>query len=182
MKLTIAILNDHFILSELSPSGLIWNPERSIFSFPSGAAWDRYKKLSAGRIAGSLKDSPSGMYWRVQIGNHKFYNHRIIWMLHNEEIVPPQIPIDHADGNTENNDISNLRISSINQNMQNSKMRTTNTTGYKGVFRNYNKFCAEIQVNGKRIRIGSSYTTAEEAHTAYIEAAEKYHGEFARRY
>ena len=57
-------------------------------------------------------------------------------------------------------------------------MRTESKSGYKGVSPRGNKFEARIFFQGKAIRLGI-FNTAEDAHAAYLEAAEQYHGMFA---
>lgn len=88
---------------------------------------------------------------------------------------------DHIDGNGLNNRRTNLRLATQAQNNANSKLKSTNTSGYKGIvfLKDENRWRAHISVNGKRIVIGR-YKTAEEAHEAYCKAAQEHFGEFAR--
>jgi hypothetical protein len=88
---------------------------------------------------------------------------------------------DHIDGNPLNNRRSNLRVASIQENNRNSKKPITNTSGFKGVFRDkkHPAWRAVIRVNGKSLYLGS-FVTPEEAHEAYKKAAIEYYGEFAR--
>ena len=85
--------------------------------------------------------------------------------------------IDHKDHNTLNNRKSNIRICTTSQNTINSKRRSDNNTGFKGVSFRKGKYIARIMVDQKPIHIGS-FKTALEAHEAYKEAAKKLHGEF----
>lgn len=98
-------------------------------------------------------------------------------------ITDPAILIDHRNGNALDNQRDNLRISTHAQNMQNQKINSKNTSGFKGVgFRkDSGLWRARISVNGKRITLGH-FNTAEEAAIAYNEAAEneKFYGAFAR--
>ncbi len=55
----------------------------------------------------------------------------------------------------------------------------TNKQGLKGVYQRDGKYRAQIQVNGKKIMLGT-YLTAQEAHAAYCEAAKIHYKEFAR--
>jgi len=84
---------------------------------------------------------------------------------------------------TLNNSDKNIRIGTASQNNQNSRKRSDNTTGFKGVYfykdGRPKPYWAYITVNRKRIGLGY-YEKAEEAHEAYCEAAKKYFGEFAR--
>ena len=91
--------------------------------------------------------------------------------------------VDHKDGNTLNNCSSNLRVCTVAENSRNQRMRRSNKIGFKGVSRRIRKdgsvrWAAYIMVNRKRHNLGS-YSTPDEAHTAYCRAAEILHGEFA---
>lgn len=90
--------------------------------------------------------------------------------------------VDHIDGDRLNNRRSNLRPCTNQQNQFNSKPQMGRLSKYKGVsiVRGKNKpYTAGIQINMKRIHLGSFYTE-ENAAKAYNEAAIKYFGEFAR--
>lgn len=88
--------------------------------------------------------------------------------------------VDHVDTNTMNCARSNLRLCNTPQNAKNRKRNRGNKIGLKGVhIRDSGRFFAQIQVDGKKISLGT-YDTAEQAHAAYCEAAKKYHGEYAR--
>jgi hypothetical protein len=87
--------------------------------------------------------------------------------------------VDHIDGNTLNNQRSNLRIVNRFQNGMNQGKHKNNTSGYKGVNSNGFNYMARIRVNGERIYIGT-YSTVEEAGRAYDNKAKELHGEFAK--
>lgn len=84
---------------------------------------------------------------------------------------------------TLNNADKNLRTGTASQNNQNSKIRSDNTTGFKGVYfykdGRKKPWMAHITVDRKRIILGY-FETKEEAYEAYCDAAKKYFGEFAR--
>jgi len=109
--------------------------------------------------------------------------HRLAWA-HYYGVWPTK-RLDHIDGNSANNAIANLRECTMSQNLGNAKKRADNTSGYKGVYRsNYRKhqnkpWTAEIRIDGKKRHIGR-YKTPADAHVAYLTAAKKLFGEFAR--
>lgn len=89
---------------------------------------------------------------------------------------------DHKEpGETLNNQRSNLRIATLSQNQWNTKLRRTNTSGFKCVrfHKQIKKWTSQITINREQIHLGS-FSTPEEAHRAYIEASIKYRGEFGR--
>ena len=97
-------------------------------------------------------------------------------MLHHDDFPEK---VDHKDTDRLNNDISNLRPATAEQNMQNRNMPETNTTGVKGVDKFSGKFRARITVEGQRHTLGL-FNTKQEALEARNEAVMKHHGEFAR--
>lgn len=77
--------------------------------------------------------------------------------------------VDHKDNNKLNNNLSNLQI--IDQRKNASKDKSGATSQYTGVrFRKeYNKWSAEIRINGPKKHLGT-FDTEYEAHLAYQEA------------
>ena len=88
---------------------------------------------------------------------------------------------DHRHGSTLNNQDSNLRIATNMENCYNQKKRSSNKSGFKGAafHKKTGKYQATIRANGKLVYLGL-HETPELAHAAYIKAAERLHGEFAR--
>lgn len=88
--------------------------------------------------------------------------------------------VDHANRNKLDNRRCNLRIATRSQNARNSKMRSHNTSGFRGVYwcRDTQKWRAEIRVNGKGVKIGR-FKSKRDAALAYDREARKRHGEFA---
>lgn len=89
--------------------------------------------------------------------------------------------VDHIDRNPLNNDLDNLREVTVRENVLNSRMKSTNTSGFRGVnwHKNRQKWQASIQSEGKQLHLGR-FTSKEEAARAYDKAAKELHGEFAQ--
>jgi hypothetical protein len=134
-------------------------------------------RIRIGDAAGTV-DKSNG-YYKIQINKKMYRLHRLVWIYHNGDI-PDEISVDHIDGNKANNRIENLRLATHTENMQNSKIRSDNTSGIKGVrILKNGKLVAEIKVNGKRLWLGT-FNTLEEAEAVVIAARNNLHGEFVR--
>jgi hypothetical protein len=88
--------------------------------------------------------------------------------------------IDHIDRNPLNNRKSNLRFANKSTNAMNTKLRSDNSSGIKGVSWNKEKCLWEtyINKNKKRIKLGYFKNTKDAALTR-INAELEYFGEFA---
>lgn len=87
--------------------------------------------------------------------------------------------VDHIDGNTLNNAISNLRWATLNENMRNRKPYVKNSNFPRGVFERGNKFYAYIYFEGQKYDLGT-YDSPEEASEVYEVTAAELFGEFYR--
>jgi len=129
----------------------------------------------AGDEAGCL--APSG-YVVIRVNYVLFRAHRLAWLIETGDW--PKHEIDHRDMDRSNNEWANLREATGVQNRANSKARAK--SGFKGVLTPKhapNCFVAQITVAGKNVHLGT-FRSPEEAHAAYVEAAIRHHGEFAR--
>lgn len=95
-------------------------------------------------------------------------------------VISSTLEIDHIDNNGLNNQKTNLRECSREQNMQNRNKFLNNTSGYKGVYwkESRKRWVAQLMHNGRYV-LDRSFNSAEEAARAYDKAAIMYHGEFA---
>jgi hypothetical protein len=86
--------------------------------------------------------------------------------------------VDHKNGNTLDDRRSNLRKSTSSQSAMNRRMRSDNSSGYKGVVWHGYNWRVMITVRKRKITVGM-FKDVVEAAKAYDRAALKYHGEFA---
>ena len=109
---------------------------------------------------------------------HKLYAvHRLVWTYHSNE---PVAFIDHINNNRLDNRIENLRAVTRSQNCMNSRQRSDNTSGIKGVHwdNKKEKWIARVGLNNKKYYLGA-FCTKEKAALAVAESRQELHGEYA---
>lgn len=128
-----------------------------------------------------MKIGSKGQYLATTIGGRTYYLHRLVWLYHKGSL--PRM-IDHINRDTSDNRIENLRECTNAQNQYNSRMKSNNRSGRKGVVRHWNcpgkPWQAKIVVSGKVISLGY-YKSRDEAAKAYEDASAKYAKEFSYR-
>lgn len=87
--------------------------------------------------------------------------------------------VDHINGDTLDNQRSNLRVCLQSENMRNRKQSSHSSQPYKGVEACKGRWRARITVDGKRRHLGL-FDLPEDAHKAYAAASKALHGEFGR--
>lgn len=119
--------------------------------------------------------------WSVEENYRVFYavNSTIKIKMHN--VIMGCKQIDHRDCDGLNNRRYNLRKATAQQNARNTRVRSKNISGYKGVsFRKESKrWRSYIRVDGKLIHLGT-FDSKKKAALAYDHAAREHFGDFAR--
>lgn len=129
-----------------------------------------------GCVAGHISKSIG--YRFIGVDGYLYLAHRLAW-LYVYGVFPSQ-NIDHIDRNKDNNSMANLRLATQAENALNSKNRSTNKSGYRGVSwcGRTSKWRATVTTNGKQKSLGR-FKEMKEAVSAYNEFAKQHHGEFA---
>jgi hypothetical protein len=135
--------------------------------------WKWYASLSRGTFYVKREQKRSSGK-RMSIWMHR----QILGLQYGEKM-----DVDHINGNSLDNRRANLRVVTHAENMRNRRLQKNSASGIKGVSWNKasKKWKAQIYIGGKQIHLGLFMST-HEATAAYVNAAKKYHGEFARIY
>jgi hypothetical protein len=152
---------------------------KELFNYDPETGWftNRTSRGAAaeGKRAGTFVNFMYG-YRRIVIAYKKYYEHHLAWLYVHGEWVDE---IDHRDGDGSNNAIANLRACDRSQNNFNS-LRRPGQSGLRGAYldRRNLQWYSQIQLGGQVTFLGN-FDSAEEAHEAFMAAAEIHHGEFA---
>jgi hypothetical protein len=113
----------------------------------------------------------------MRVDGRLYRAHRLAWLyVHGEW---PKGNLDHINRDGCDNRIANLRLATYSENGRNSRLRSSNTSGFRGVYRRPNgRFTAQIWHSGACQTLGT-FDTIEEAHAIRREAARELYGEFA---
>lgn len=151
-----------------------------LFEYRDGELFWKPRTMSRGRpsvLNGRKVGCPNGSGYFTMVHNkRKYYLHQLIFLMH-YGYIPSNI--DHIDGVGSNNRIENLRPASVSENMYNTKIKSTNTSGFKGVHfhKQHQKWQAKLWVRKKQIaRLFDTKELAVEFMELFREMA---HGQFA---
>lgn len=154
------------VLETIGMKHINWN---EVFQYNEGCLY--WKNRLNNKRAGYF----SGNYFQVRFETKAYYVHKIIYEMFNGAFAGA---VDHVDQDKTNNLISNLRLATKSQNEANTKIRCTNTSGYKGVTKFDTRWRAKIDFNKQQIHIGI-FDTKEKAAEAYNQKALELFGDFA---
>jgi hypothetical protein len=144
---------------------------RELFSYDPDTGIFIVKKSTSNRsVVGSRAGSVVGGYRKISIDYFAYKASRLAWLV--TYGVWPSGVVDHKNGITDDDRIVNLRDVTNTLNIQNQRRaQKGNKSGLLGVFKHkrVKGFCAAIMVNKKTTYLGS-FSTAEQAHAAYVQA------------
>lgn len=103
------------------------------------------------------------LYAYIMVRGKLFRLHRATW-IHVNGAIPKGLTVDHIDGNTFNNRITNLRLVTYRESAQN---KGRHRRGWLvGAYKEGDRWTSEISIKGSGIYLGS-YDTEKEAHEVY---------------
>lgn len=126
-------------------------------------------------VVGSRAGSAGSEGYRTLMVDKVLYKeHVLAWFFSHKRW--PVKHIDHIDRDTGNNALSNLRLVTRSQNLQNTKLSVSNTSGCRGVSWRHKdrKWSARISLGGQRIFLGE-FKDREDAVKAYTAASKRLH-------
>ncbi len=157
----------HALLADFETGKLYWKNPSKYHSEKLG--------LEAGFI--NIGKGKNKNYWQVRVFGKTFKRSRVIFfMAHGRWPMPA---VDHANGNSLDDRLCNLRECDYSQNTANSKDKTRRN-GLPRCVRSKpsGRYDATLRANGKVIYVGT-FDTPEEAHDAYLRAKKEAFGDFA---
>jgi hypothetical protein len=160
------------LTQERLKSLLHYDPETGVFT--------RLVPVSPNTNAGDVAGYINGKgYVNLRVDGMQYQAHRLACLYMTGTM--PDLDIDHIDLVKTNNTWRNLRPATQALNNANKAIQSNNRVGYKGVSLHNGgpKYRSDVKVNGKKKYLGCFYT-AEEAHAAYVKAANDMYGEYAR--
>ena len=112
-------------------------------------------------------------YLKMTIEGVRYGVHRVILFYHTGEWGDTGHPVDHIDGNIQNNRIENLQLIKNSSNIRKGKIRKNNTTGVAGVTwsKAAKKYMAQIRDNREYIYLGL-FDSIEEAEKVVLKTKE----------
>ena len=148
---------------------LHYDPDTGVFTWKMPV-----RGRHVGSVAGGLS---SNGYVRIKIDGAYYRAHRLAFLYVNGSFPPAYV--DHLDHSRTNNRWSNLRPATGSENQKNTRIRSDNTSGFKGVHYDASSgaWMASAMLNSKTHYLGL-YPTPEAASAAYQAFARKHHGEF----
>lgn len=139
-----------------------------------------HPRFNVGHLVGFTRKAG---YRAVELDGRTYAIHNLIWAMQTGAPVPDGAVVDHMNGDPSDNRWSNLRLATPTQNNANAALRKGKTLP-KGVSEHRKNgavvaYRAFASANGKTNYLGL-FPTPEAAHAAYIQAADRLFGEFAK--
>ena len=134
----------------------------------------RWNSRCAGKLVGRLDHDGYRMLTVFGVSHRAV---RLIWLIATGRW--PEKEVDHINGLRSDDRFCNLREATRAENSRNRPKREGTRFKLKGVSKLHNRYAASIGFNGAHYYLGC-FSSEEEAHSAYKDAAFILHGNFAR--
>lgn len=137
--------------------------------------YSKYKSLINKRAGSNTKRG----YRNINYNKQHYREHRIIWVWMSG-FDPCDLEVDHVNRIPDDNRWINLRLASRSQNVANSDIRSTNKSGYRGVYYNKKKrkYDARIIYNNQLIFLGN-FDDPKEAYSNYRKKSKELYGDYS---
>jgi len=156
----------------------IWR-ERPLHHFANARSQLSLNARDAGKIAGSEQNSGGTgrhVYWGIRLAGVLYRAHRLAWLLF-YGTDPGALEVDHVNGNSLDNKIGNLRLTTRSGNMLlNDRAHADSSSRARGIQKNGSGYMARIMWHGKSHYLGT-WRSLEEAMDARRKALERLRGE-----
>lgn len=149
-------MSDHQkIYADMLRSLLAYDAETGVFTWRARTS----NRIKVGDVAGAK--SKDG-YVLIRLNGTLYKAHRLAWLYVYGEW--PDAEVDHINGDPGDNRICNLREATRKQNMENVKLSSSNSTGFRGVTFNkrLQKYKATMRHHTQTLNLGH-FETVEEA-------------------
>jgi len=145
--------------------------ERPLSMFDDQRCCSVWNARYAGKVAGTINRRG---YRIITIEEVHYAAHRLMWLLVFGEW--PATGLDHVNGDFADNRITNLRLASQAENLQNQQVRSSNASGHIGVswVKKRGKWEAKIVIEYKPKFLGY-FDIFEDACAAYVAAKGEHH-------
>jgi hypothetical protein len=154
---------------------------RTVFRYDPETGFIHWLNKPIGRMSvnGKAECLDKDGYVSVGHGKKRYRTHRLAWALQTGNW--PTKGLDHINGNRTDNRWTNLREANDRQNQQNSKLRSDNTIGHKGIYWYRPRSSWRVKIrDGTGREIIKYRKNLEEAIKLAAKLRETHHGEFAR--
>lgn len=135
------------------------------------------RKTARSKIGDVVSSFRKDGYCCLNVFGQRFLAHRMVWLYMYDEWLDKNVDIDHIDGNPSNNLVTNLRVVTRSENLQNQrKLRKNNVVGINGISWHSARevFVVQLSIGGEH-KFGGHHKTIGAAICALSALKAKWH-------